>query len=295
MTPEDRPPPAPQRPRVAPRTRADLLREGARLLAAAEAPDPARDARVLMRWAAGLDGAALSARLDEAPDPEEAGRYVAALAARASRRPVAQITGARAFWGRDFEVTPEVLDPRPESETLIAAALDGPPAARVLDLGVGSGCLLLSLLAEWPEATGLGVDRSAAALAVAGRNAARLGVAGRAMLLESDWFAEVRGRFDLVVSNPPYVTAAEYDALDPEVRLWEPMGALTPGGDGLDAVRALAAGLAGALAPGGRALVEFGAGQQDAVAAIFAAAGFAGRLHADADGRPRVIALRPAG
>lgn len=274
-------------------SRARLLADGVATLTAAGTPDPAREARLLLRWAAGLDAAALSARLEEPPGGVEAARFAAGLAARAARRPISQITGLREFWGRAFRVTPDVLDPRPESETLIAAALEGPPGRRVLDLGLGSGCLLLTLLAEWPEATGLGVERSPAALAVARENAARLGLAGRAELVEGDWFAGVRGRFDLVVSNPPYVTEADYVALSPEVRGWEPVAALIPAGDagdGLAAYRAIAAGLPGALAPGGRALLEVGPGQAGPVAALLRAAGAARiAVHRDLDGRERVV------
>ncbi|MEM6743290.1 MAG: peptide chain release factor N(5)-glutamine methyltransferase [Pseudomonadota bacterium] len=280
-----------------PTTREELIAEGARTLGAAGVDDPARDARLLLRWASGLDAAAFAARLDARPGPAEAARFAAGLAARASRRPLSQVTGRRAFWGRDFIVTPDVLDPRPETETLIAAALEGPLArtdaeARILDLGVGSGCILLTLLAERPFATGLGVDRSADALDVARRNAQALGVAGRASWLEGDWFQQVRGRFDLVVSNPPYIPDAEFDALAPEVRLWEPTGALAPGGDGLAAYRAIAKGLDAALADGGGALIEFGAGQADAVARIFDDAGFAALLlHRDLDDRPRCLEI----
>ncbi|MEM1313125.1 MAG: peptide chain release factor N(5)-glutamine methyltransferase [Pseudomonadota bacterium] len=278
-------------------TREELIAQGARTLSAAGVEDPGRDARLLLRWASGLEAAAFSARLGERAEAAEAARFAAGLAARAARRPLSQVTGRRAFWGRDFLVTPDVLDPRPETETLVAAALDGPlrdPAgeARVLDLGTGSGCILASLLADRPGATGLGVDRSRAALEVARRNAQALGVAARASWVEGDWFGGVRGRFDLVAANPPYVTAAQFDALAPEVRLWEPQGALTPGGDGLAAYRAIAEGLDAALAPGGRALLEFGAGQAAAVQAIFEAAGFAAAaLHADLDGRARCIEL----
>ncbi|SES90977.1 peptide chain release factor N(5)-glutamine methyltransferase [Oceanicella actignis] len=275
-------------------TRAALLAEGARRLEGAGIEGAARDARLLLRWAAGLDGAALAARLDQAPAPDEAARFREAVAARAARRPLSHITGRRVFWGREFLVTGDVLDPRPETETLIAAALEGGAFARALDLGLGSGCILFTLLAERPGARGVGVEREAAALAVARRNAALVGVEGRARLVQGDWFAPLGDeRFDLIVSNPPYIPADEMDALAPEVRLHEPAAALSPGGDGLDAYRALAAGLAAHLAPGGRALFEFGAGQEEAVRAIFAAQGFgAARLHRDMDGRARVIELR---
>jgi release factor glutamine methyltransferase len=270
-------------------TRAEALRAAAARLAAAGVADPVRDARVLLRWAAGLDAATFSAALGEAHGGEEAARFEAAVAARAQRRPVAQIVGRRAFWGRDFHVTPDVLDPRPETETLIAAALAGPPPSRILDLGVGSGCILLTLLAERPQAAGVGVDASAAALAVAARNAAALAVAERATLLRGDWFAPVHGRFDLIVANPPYLSDADMAALQPELA-HEPRGALAGGRDGLDPYRIIAAGLPAHLAPGGRALLEIGATQGAPVSALLRAAGLRHvQVTADMDGRPRIV------
>lgn len=274
-------------------TRAEALANAIKAFREAGLHDPARDARVLLRWASGLEAAALTARMDDMMGEAERDRFLSASSERLGRRPVAQIIGERAFWGRSFEVTPDVLDPRPETEILIAAALEGGVAARVLDLGVGSGCILLTLLAEWPKATGVGVDVSAAALAVAARNAERLGVAARAELRQGDWLEDVSGEFDLVVSNPPYISEVEMRDLDVSVRRFEPHVALTPGGDGLDAYRRIAAGARARLAPGGRMLLEVGAGQADAVEAIFVMAGFsaAGR-HRDFDGRERCVSLR---
>ncbi len=273
-------------------TRRALLDAAVAELRAAGVEGPERDARVLLRWAAGLSAAAVGAALEVAPDGRERARFAAAVAARAARRPVAQITGEREFWGRTFRVTDAVLDPRPETETLIEAALSGPVPRRILDLGVGSGCILLTLLAEWPDATGVGVDISAAALRVADENARALGLEGRAALSESDWFAGVAGRFDLVVANPPYVPALEFSTLQPEVRDWEPALALTPGEDGLDAYRSISAGLPDALAENGRALLEFGAGQEDAVRGVFEAAGMRFvRFFNDISGRPRCLEL----
>jgi release factor glutamine methyltransferase len=176
---------------------------------------------------------------------------------------------------------------------LVAAALEE-PFARVLDLGVGSGAILLSLLADRPGASGVGVDVSTAALAVAQANAERLRVP--AVLALSDWWAAVSGTYDLIVSNPPYIAEDEMAGLAPEVRDWEPRLALTPGGDGLGAYRAIAAGLRRHLSPGGRAIVEIGPAQGAAVAALFQATGLAGvAVRPDLDGRDRlVLARQPA-
>jgi release factor glutamine methyltransferase len=262
-------------------------------LRAAGVNDAPRDARILLAHAMGIapDRLVLVAR---DPLPEGAGaRFAALIAARVLRQPVSQLTGRRDFYGRPFKVTPDVLDPRPETETLIEVALAA-PFARVLDLGTGSGAILVTLLAERGAARGVGVDVSAAALAVAAENAAALGVAGRAVFLLSDWYAadRLRGaRFDLIVANPPYIAAAEMAGLAPEVRDWEPHLALTPGGDGLDAVRRIAAGAGAHLHPGGRIAIEIGPTQGAAALEILRAAEFqAGRVIRDLDGRARIVA-----
>ncbi len=261
-------------------------------LAAAGVAGAARDARLLVAEAAGLAPDRLALALDAPLAPDQAARLDAMLADRARRRPVAQILGRRLFWGRRFEVTGAVLDPRPESETLIEAALAGPPPARVLDLGVGSGALLLTVLAERPEAGGLGVDASPGALAVARRNADRLGLAARVELREGDWFEGVAGVYDLVLCNPPYVPREAIADLAPDVRDWEPHSALTPGPTGLEAYQAIAPGLRAHLAPGGRALFEIGAGQAEAVCAILRGAGLSDlAILPDLDGRGRVVAV----
>lgn len=271
---------------------ADAVRFAIPRLRAAGVEDAARDARLLLGHALGIAPNRLTLHMADLLPPEAAARFEAAIAARAARQPVSQITGQRLFWGRPFRVTRDVLDPRPETETLIAAALAA-PFARVLDLGTGSGCILLTLLAERPGASGVGVDLSDAALGVARANAAALGVNDRADLRASDWFAQVAGRFDLIVANPPYIAAAEMPGLAPEVRDWEPHLALSPGGDGLDAYRAIAAGVGAHLAPGGRLLVEIGPTQGAAVSALFHTAGLQGvAVHPDLDGRDRVVAAR---
>ena len=265
---------------------AALLRDTAARLAQGGIPDAASDARRLVAHALGVEPAAVSlwqgtARADQLALLE------AAIAARLARQPVSQITGWRDFWKHRFHVTRDTLDPRPETETLVAAALELPWRS-VLDLGTGTGAILISLLAERPGVTGLGVDLSDAALAVARRNAAALGV--RAQFARSDWFSAVTGRFDLIVSNPPYIGAAEMPALAPDVRDWEPRMALTDEGDGLAAYRAIAAGAPSHLSPGGWLAVEIGPTQGTAVAELFAAAGL-GRIavRPDLDGRDRVV------
>ncbi|AVO39901.1 peptide chain release factor N(5)-glutamine methyltransferase [Pukyongiella litopenaei] len=261
-------------------------------LRAAGVGDPARDARVLLAHAARIDAARVTLIAPEALTPEIAERYEQLVALRAVRVPVSHLVGERDFYGRRFKVSSDVLDPRPETETLIEAAL-AEPFARVLDLGVGSGCILVTLLAEMAQATGLGVDLSDAACLQASANAVLHRVAPRADIRRSDWFGAVTGRFDLIVSNPPYIAADEMGRLDPEVRRHEPEMALTDGGDGLGAYRAIAAGAGRHLAPGGRLLVEIGPTQAEAVSAMFAGAGLASvAVLQDLDGRDRVVAAR---
>jgi release factor glutamine methyltransferase len=263
----------------------EALAAGAARLAAAGVADPARDARRLMAEALGLAPDRLTLVLGEAVPGAAAAAFGRMLEERARARPVAQILGRRAFWGREFAVTGAVLDPRPETETLVALALEGARPERILDLGTGSGAILVTMLAEWPEAAGTGTDIDGAALAVAAGNAARHGVAARAAFLRADWTEGVAGGFDLVVSNPPYIPEAEVAGLAADVRDWEPRHALTAGPTGLEAYRRIAAGLGAVLAPGGRVLLEVGAGQGAAVAALFSGA----RVLPDLDGRDRVV------
>lgn len=253
--------------------------------------DAPRDARLLLAHALQVPRDRVTLTLSEDLSVDAMDRFDRAVEARAARQPLSQIVGSRLFWGRDFRVSSDVLDPRPETETLIAEALLW-PAANVLDLGTGSGCILLTLLAEWPDAHGVGTDISPPALAVAAENANRLGLSDRAELRDADWFEGVSGSFDLIVSNPPYVTAAEMDDLQPEVRDWEPEFALTPGGDGLAAYRKILPGAVALLAPAGRILLEIGPEQGLQVLAIGADAGFVeGRVIADLDGRDRVVSF----
>ncbi|SEK45852.1 [protein release factor]-glutamine N5-methyltransferase [Roseovarius azorensis] len=266
------------------------LSAAVRALEAAGIEGASRDARILLAEAMAVTRDRLTLHLADDLPPEVQARFEAMIARRADRAPVSRIIGRRAFWGRDFAVTPEVLDPRPETECLIAAALGGPVPQRLLDLGTGSGIIAVTLLAEWPDARGVACDISPAALEVAVRNAARHGVSGRLDLIVSDWFGAVRGRFDLIASNPPYIAADEMAGLAEEVRGHDPRAALTDEGDGLAAYRVIAGQAGACLCPGGRILVETGWRQGAAVAALFDAEGFAQvAILPDLEGRDRVI------
>lgn len=250
-----------------------------------------RDSRALLAHALGMAPDRLMIEHDrEVGDAEMAG-YEALLRRRLDGEPVSRIIGRRMFWGRDFKITPEVLDPRPETETLVEAALQGRRPARLVDLGTGSGILAVTLLAEWPEVEGLATDISPGALAVARANAEALGVADRLAFAQADWWDGVEDRgYDLVVSNPPYIAADEMAGLAPEVRDHDPRVALTPGGDGLTAYRAILGGLRGRLAPRGRVMVEIGPTQGQAVASYFTGAGLESvTVLPDLDGRDRVV------
>lgn len=270
-------------------TGAQALRLAVPRLSAAGVEDAARDARVLLAHALGVASDRLTLHLPDEMTELQARAYEEALVARAARQPVAQITGRRLFWGLPFRVTRDTLDPRPDTETLVAEALTR-PFLKVLDLGTGTGCILLSCLKGMPMARGVGVDISAAALEVAAENARTLGLSTRARFMQSDWFSGVQGAFDLVVSNPPYIAEAEMPDLAPEVRDWEPHLALTPGGDGLEPYRIITRGAGARLMPGGRLIVEIGPTQGQGVADLFARAGLAGiRILPDMDGRDRVV------
>ena len=272
----------------------EALRAAIPRLTEAGIPDAPRDARALLAHAMGIGADRLTLHLQDPLTSDQQATFDAAIARRLARQPVSQIIGQRLFWGRPFRVTPDTLDPRPETEILVQAALSQ-PFFRLLDLGTGTGCILLSCLADHPMATGLGTDIDPATLTVAAENAAALGLSARARFQQSDWFADVPGRFDLILSNPPYIAADEMPALSPEVRLWEPHRALTPGGDGLDPYRIIARGAPARLMPGGRLLVEIGPTQGHAVADMFAAQGLTNiRVLPDLDGRDRVVAATKA-
>lgn len=272
-------------------TAAEALRAATMQLREAGLEGVARDARLLLAHAMGLPATRLSLHLQDDMTPDTRARFDSAIAARLRRQPVSQIVGYREFWGRSFNVTGDVLDPRPETETLIAAALEE-PFSTVLDLGTGSGAILLTLLAERPGTTGLGVDISEPALDVARGNAGVLALA-HCRFIVSDWFSQVAGQFDLVVANPPYITAAEMQDLAPEVRIWEPPMALSPGGDGLGAYRAIAEGIGHHLMPRGRLIVEIGPTQASDVTDILHQEGLSMiEVRQDMDGRDRVVIAR---
>lgn len=265
------------------------LADAARQLS--ETSDTARlDAELLLAEAFGIDRDKL---LLDPPDRPIPGRFAAMVERRKSGEPVAYITGRRAFWNIDVHVGPGVLVPRPDSEVLIASAIehfdgtDGP--ARILDLGTGPGTLLLAALDQWPRASGVGIDSSRRALSYAAANARRLGFEGRARFTLGDWAKGIDERFDLVLCNPPYV--AEGAELGPGVAEHEPAEALFSGADGLDSYRALAPQLAPLLAPGGLAAVEIGYDQAEGACAILAREGLTCRLARDLAERPRALLL----
>ncbi|WP_434612826.1 peptide chain release factor N(5)-glutamine methyltransferase [Tabrizicola sp. M-4] len=269
----------------------EALRLAIPKLQAAGITDAPRDARALLAHAAGIAPDRLTLHLADPLPPQAEEAFAQAITRRANREPVSHITGTRLFWGRPFRVTPDTLDPRPETEILVEEALKE-PFLKLLDLGTGTGCILLSCLAGMPMAKGTGTDIHPATLIVAEENARALNLANRAHFLLSDWFAAIPGRFDLILSNPPYIAEGEMADLSPEV-LHEPRRALTPGGDGLDAYRAIAAGAPARLMPQGRLIVEIGPTQGAQVAALFAAQGLTDiRILPDLDGRDRVVVAR---
>ena len=263
-----------------------------RKLKAAGVADPARDARLLLAHAMGIGSDRLTLHLGDELSGEQIGTFDCCILQREKRQPVSQIIGARVFFGRSFKVTPDVLDPRPETEILIIEALKH-PFSRVLDIGTGSGCIISTLLVEQPQAQGVGVDISEEALAVADENATFVGVSTRVEFVRSNWFDEVSGSFDLIVSNPPYIDEDEWQTLEPEPKDWEPKIALTPGPDGSLPYRIIAEKAPEYLSEGGRVLVEIGWKQGAQVARFFENQGFSDvRILSDLDGRDRVVCAR---
>jgi release factor glutamine methyltransferase len=270
-----------------------LLARAAERLRRAGCETPDLDARLLLQAAAGVSREDIILEPGRSVPAREAVRFETLIERRARREPVSRILGEREFYGRAFRVTAATLDPRPDTETLVDAALAlMPQGARILDLGTGTGAIAVTLLAERPDASAVATDVSPAALLVAAENAERAGVAERLGLLSGSWFEPVRGDFDIIVSNPPYIPAGDIAELSLDVRNFDPILALVGGADGLDPYRAISACAARHLAAAGHVLVEIGAGQADEVAAIFAAAGFGGpERHKDLGGHVRCLAF----
>jgi release factor glutamine methyltransferase len=276
-----------------------LQREATVKLTEAGIESAALDARVLLAEALDVTpGALLAVSGDPVSEPVRE-RFAASIKRRAGGEPVARILGRKEFWSRSFSLSPETLVPRPETETLVEAALamkhEREAALRILDLGTGSGILLGALLLEYPNATGIGVDLDEGAVVTARGNLAALGVAMRGEILRGNWAHGLRGRFDIVVSNPPYVASGDIAGLQVEVRAHDPAAALDGGSDGLECYRAIIADLPRLLAPGGIAILELGAGQEGAVAEIarHAQVPVNGPARCDLSGHPRAMVLGP--
>ncbi len=270
------------------------------MLRRAGVDDPRLDARVLVAHVLGCDKARLRGFPEQRLTDVQRDNLRSLATKRAGRMPMAQVLGTWEFWSLDLRVTPDTLTPRPDSEAIVACCLDlaaahGAPS-RIVDLGTGSGCLIVSLLLAWPRCRGLGVDCSEAALAVARDNARSHGLEGRARFERGDWLAGVDGSFDLVVANPPYVPSGDIAGLDPEVARHEPRLALDGGRDGLDCYRAILPGVASRLAPGGFVVLEHGEGQGPGLECLASSSGLeAVSVATDLSGRRRGLALRPRG
>lgn len=279
-------------------TRTALLRAFAAAFAEKGLEAPEREARALLRASLGLSDLDLVTRGEQPVTEEDTARLRALADRRATGEPLARLTGRREFWSLDFTLAPETLVPRPETETLVEAALalypDRHAPLRILDLGTGSGALLAALLSEYPAAFGIGVDLSLGAARQARENLAALGFAARSRVLVGHWAQALAGGFDLVVSNPPYIPSTDIPALERDVRDHDPRLALDGGPQGLDAYRALSLALPGLLVAGGYAVLELGIGQERDVAALLAAAGLPadGPARCDLAGIARAIVAR---
>jgi release factor glutamine methyltransferase len=265
---------------------------------------PELDARLIVLDACGLSQEAYILDPERAVGLAETVAIEARAARRLAREPVSRILGRRAFWGHEFSIGPAVLDPRPETEMLVEAALEilsqegrlsGP--LRIIDFGTGSGCILLSLLAELPEAWGVGTDIDPAALRIAAENARQLSLTSRSAFICADWSAGISGEFDVILANPPYISGDELNLLDPEVRRHDPARALDGGFDGFEAYRRIARSCLSAAKPGSWIVLEAGMGQANEITEIFARAGWGGgngdsRLFSDLCGIKRVVAIK---
>jgi release factor glutamine methyltransferase len=274
------------------------LAAGVAVLAKAGVENPRQDARLLLAMALGVEPAVVLGYPERRLPADAAARYEDYLRRRAKREPLSRIRGTREFWSLEFALGPGSLDPRPDSEILVRALLDKAEPRRplrILDLGTGSGCLLLSLLWELPKASGLGIDCSAQALETAVSNAQGLGLADRARFQQGDWAAGLSGPWDLIVANPPYIPSAELERLEPEVRCYDPRAALDGGSDGLQAYREIVASLPGLLAPGGYFALEIGCDQEAEVTRLLRQGGLADfECLRDIGGRPRCLRGRAA-
>lgn len=277
---------------TAPASQARLMEHGCSILRAAGIDNPRREARLLLAHSLAISMPELVRDTDRLADPAA---YETVLARRAAREPLAYILGEREFWSLSFAVSPATLIPRPESETLIEAALaffaNRAPPERIIDLGTGSGCLLLAALREFPQAFGVGADRSFPAARLAAMNAARLGLADRAAFLCGDWSTPLRDDFDLILCNPPYIPTSAIGGLMPEVARYEPVTALDGGPDGLVAYRQIIVTLHSLLRRDGVAILELGVGQDPAVARIAADYGLVATTRPDLAGIPRAMVL----
>jgi len=284
-------------------TVADCRRAWAAEFRACGIDSPELDARVLIGHALGLDHAALAARAEQPLSAEQQSAIAALARRRLAHEPVARITGTKEFWSLPLRVNGATLVPRPETETVVTAALRaldrrGPrsTAWRIADIGTGTGAILLALLHELPDAFGVGTDISLAALRTAKANAARLGFAERAVFIACNYTAALSGPFDLMVSNPPYIRSADIPGLESEVRNFDPLAALNGGADGLDAYRAIIPAAAGLLGPAGALIVEAGLGQSGQIQGLMTASGLTLERNPKADlaGVPRAVAGRKA-
>jgi release factor glutamine methyltransferase len=281
-------------------TRDALVAEVAGALSAAGFEEPRRHARRLVASALAISRADLFGHPDRAVDEQQIGRIRAMLGRMVKREPLSRILGKREFWGLEFALSAETLDPRPETETVVEAVLRRNPERRAplrfLDLGTGTGCLLLTLLAEFPAASGVGIDIAERAVRTAACNAVALGVADRALFLVGDWGAAVSAKFDAVITNPPYIASGELRLVPREVACYDPWRALDGGEDGLSAYRAIATHLPRLLASNGIFVTEVGIDQAEAVVAVMRTNGLdLDGIEKDLAGIPRCVIARPGG
>ncbi|XAT57414.1 peptide chain release factor N(5)-glutamine methyltransferase [Rhodobacteraceae bacterium IMCC1335] len=267
----------------------DLLALGQQKLKQADIDTAGRDARLLAAAAMDINTAQVTLKALDHVSKQQQDHFESMIEQRRSFKPVSRILGKRQFWNRWFEISPDVLDPRDDSEVLVNLALQQ-KADRILDLGTGSGILVLTLLSEWPDALAVGADICEKALLIAQRNAVQLEISDRFQAQKSDWFEAISGQFDLILSNPPYIGEDEIPHLDPDVRLYDPMIALSPGRDALQAYQNIARDAIGYLKPGGRLLVEIGFRQGEAVRELFASNGLKEiEIIQDLNGLDRVV------